>query len=73
MKRLPNNGYRDLDLNLFFIMNKEKKTQQRGKKRMDKTKEAIWIAKARHKCPHFSTKANRVGERIKASLGKEFY
>jgi hypothetical protein len=41
MKRLPNNGYRDLDLNLFFIMNKEKKTQQRGKKRMDKTKEAI--------------------------------
>jgi hypothetical protein len=55
-------------------MNKEKKTQQREKKtKMEKIEEVVWIAKARHKCPHFSTKANRVGGRVEASLGKEFY
>jgi hypothetical protein len=54
-------------------MNKEKKTQQRGEKKMEKIEEVVWIAKARHKCPHFSTKANRVGRRIEASLGYFFY
>ncbi len=67
------NGYNDLNLIFFIIMNKEKKTQQKEEKKMEKTEEAVWIAKARHKCPHFSTKANRVGRRIEASLGKEFY
>ncbi len=41
MKRLPDNGYRDLNLNLFFIMNKEKRTQQREKNKMEKIEEVV--------------------------------
>jgi hypothetical protein len=41
MKRLLDNGYRDLDLNFFIIMNKEKKTQQRGEKKMEKIEEVV--------------------------------
>jgi hypothetical protein len=41
MKRLLDNGFKDLDLTKKFIMNKEKRNQQREKKRMEKTKEVV--------------------------------
>jgi len=60
---------------LFFLswIRKREPNKEKKKKNGEETEEAIWIARARHKCPHFSTKVNIVGGRVKASLGKESY